>query len=66
VLSKFAEQHWAEIDARHLDALATAEVLMTPLGANQFDRFGKLALFGRCYFFMDAQDPEVVQVVRRA
>ena len=31
VLTKFAEQHWPEIDARHLDALATSEVLIIPM-----------------------------------
>lgn len=64
VLTAFAKSHWADIDQHHLDALATSEVLITPLGPNKFDEFGKLALYGRCYMFMDAQDPEVMQVVR--
>jgi hypothetical protein len=66
VLSSVASKHWAEIERMHLDALATHEVLMTPLGPNKFDDFGKKALFGRCFMFMDAQAPEVVQIVRAA
>lgn len=64
VLSQLAQQHWAEIERNHQDALATSEVLHTPLGPNKFDDFGKKALFGRCFMFMDAQSPEVVRVVR--
>ena len=48
------------------DALATSEVLITPLGPSKFDDFGKKALFGRCFMFMDAQDPKVVKIVRKA
>lgn len=66
VLSDIADEHWAEIDQRHQGALATSEVLITPLGHNKFDDFGKKALFGRCYMFMDAQSPNVVRVVRHA
>ncbi|OYT86334.1 MAG: hypothetical protein CFE46_15935 [Burkholderiales bacterium PBB6] len=58
------ERNWAEIDANHQRAIATSEVLMTPLGPNRFDDFGKKALFGRCYMFMDAQTPKVVRVER--
>jgi hypothetical protein len=65
VLSDVAQQHWAEINARHLDGLATDEVLMTGLGANQFDDLGKKALFGRCFMFMDAQNPEISRLVRK-
>jgi len=46
-------------------ALARAEVLITPLGQNKFDEFGMKALFGRCYFFMDAKKPVVMKVVRK-
>ena len=66
VLSRVAIQHWAELDRHHLDALATHEVLITPLGQNKFDDFGKKALFGRCFMFMDAQDPVVERLVRAA
>lgn len=55
-----------EIDKHHLDALATHEVLITPLGQNKFDAFGKSALFGRCFMFMDAQNPMVVAIERGA
>jgi hypothetical protein len=64
VLDSIAKEHWHEIARRHQDALATSEVLMTPLGANKFDELGMKALFGRCFMFMDAQNPVVVRVVR--
>jgi hypothetical protein len=66
VLAEVAKLHWEEIDRNHQDALATSEVLMTPLGPNKFDDFGKQALFGRCYMFMDAQEPDVIRIVRAA
>lgn len=66
VLEDLAIAHWAEIDANHQRALATSEVLITPLGQNVFDDFGKRALFGRCFMFMDAQTPKVVKLVRKA
>lgn len=65
VLDSVSGEHWAEIDRNHQRALATHEVLMTPLGSNVFDDFGKKALFGRCFMFMDAQDPEVLEVSRK-
>ena len=64
VLADVVAQHRATIDDNHLRALARDEVLLTPLGANLFDDFGKLALFGRCYMFMDAQAPRVARIVR--
>jgi len=66
VLADIAKNHWAEIESRHLDGLATAEVLITPLGQNKFDAFGMQALLGRAYMFMDAQNPEVVAIHRHA
>jgi hypothetical protein len=65
VFEKIAQEHWKEIDANHIKALATDEVLITPLGPNKFDDFGKKALWGRCYFFMDAQNPEVLRIMRK-
>ncbi|MGL6072574.1 MAG: hypothetical protein ACRC8S_00300 [Fimbriiglobus sp.] len=65
VLTDVVDLHWAEIDRNHQSALATYEVLISPLGQNVFDDFGKKALFGRCFMFMDAQDPVVVQIVRK-
>jgi hypothetical protein len=65
VLSEIVDNHWAEIDRNHQHALATHEVLITPLGHNVFDDFGKKALFGRCFMFMDAQEPVVVRIVRK-
>ena len=65
VLSDFAREHWDVIEQNHLGALATDEVLITPLGPNRFDAFGKKALFGRCFMFMDALDPKVVKVHRK-
>jgi hypothetical protein len=35
------------------------------LGANRFDEFGKKALFGRCYMFMDADAPNIVAIERK-
>ncbi|NDI84384.1 hypothetical protein [Undibacterium crateris] len=64
VLSDIADQNWAEIDKQYLRALATSEVLITPLGHNTFDDFGKKALFGRCFMFMDAQAPKIVHIER--
>jgi hypothetical protein len=64
VLNDFVLAHWAEIDANHQRAIATDEVLITPEGPNVFDDFGKKALFGRCFMFMDALSPAVVNVVR--
>ncbi|XLZ71792.1 hypothetical protein ABT364_07430 [Massilia sp. SR12] len=66
VLTSVVEANLDEIDRRHQDALAAHEVLITPLGQNKFDAFGKSALFGRCYMFMDAQAPMVVTIVRCA
>jgi len=65
VLSEVVSNNWEEIKAKHQDALTRAEVLMTPLGPNKFDDFGIKALFGRCYFFMDATQPEPTQVIRK-
>ena len=64
VLADVVEQNWDEINREHQRALATDEVLITPLGHNTFDDFGKKALFGRCYMFMDAQVPKVVLIER--
>jgi hypothetical protein len=64
VLADIVAANWHEIDRRHQQALATDEVLMTPRGPNIFDDFGKKALFGRCYMFMDADAPNVVQMER--
>jgi hypothetical protein len=66
VLDSVAVQNWAEIESNHQRALATDEVLITPLGSNVFDDFGKKALFGRCFMFMDAVTPRVLRVVRRS
>ncbi|MCJ7625189.1 MAG: hypothetical protein MUO76_16960 [Anaerolineaceae bacterium] len=66
VLESFAQEHWKDIEANHIKALCTDEVILTPLGPNKFDDFGKKALWGRCYFFMDAQNPEVLKIVRKS
>jgi hypothetical protein len=65
VLDEITKQHIDTIRTNHLKALARAEVLMTPAGPNKFDDFGMKALFGRCYFFMDAKKPEVFSVARK-
>ena len=64
VLEDVAEAHWTEVEHRHLEGLTPSEILIAPLGPNKFDTFGKLALLGRAYMFMDAQHPEVVQIER--
>lgn len=64
VLADVVEQNWSEIDKQHQRALATHEVLITPLGHNIFDDFGKKALFGRCFMFMDAQTPKIARIER--
>lgn len=65
-LASVVQSNADEIDKHHLDALATHEVLITPLGQNKFDAFGKSALFVRCFMFMDAQNPMVVAIERGA
>ena len=65
VLADIVKANWTEIDRRHREALATDEVLITSLGSNVFDDFGKAALFGRCFMFMDAVAPKIVRVVRK-
>jgi hypothetical protein len=65
VLNEIVDQNWSEIEKNHLQALATHEVLITPLGPNVFDDFGKRALFGRCFMFMDAQQPQVIEIERK-
>ena len=64
VLADIASANWDEIERRHLDGLPESEVLITPLGQNIFDDFGKQALLGRAWMFMDAQAPEVMAIVR--
>lgn len=64
VLRDVAEAHWNEIEARYLEGLTPDEVLITPLGANKFDAFGKQALLGRAYMFMDAQEQSLIEIKR--
>jgi hypothetical protein len=65
VLQDVAKAHWDEIERRHLDGLVKDEVLITPLGPNKFDNFGKQALLGRAWMFMDAEAPEIVMIKRK-
>lgn len=65
VLQDVVDAHRDEIERNHQKAIAQHEVLITPLGQNVFDDFGKAALFGRCFMFMDAQSPAVVRIVRK-
>lgn len=64
VLSEIAAANWPEIEREHQRALATDEVLITPLGSNKFDELGMKALFGRCFMFMDAQAPKLAKIER--
>jgi len=66
VLAEVVEEFSSEIEQRYEEALAEHEVLFTDLGANRFDEFGKKALFGRCFMFMDAQAPAVVRIERKS
>ncbi len=65
VLDSLTTKHMATIEKNHQKALARDEVLITSLGNNMFDEFGMKALFGRCYFFMDAKNPVVSRIVRK-
>jgi hypothetical protein len=64
VIYDFAKMHLKEIQAKHLDALATDEVLITPLGQNKFDEFEMMALYGRTFMFMDAKKPIIIKIYR--
>ena len=64
VLREISSANWQEISKHYERAIATDEVLITPLGPNVFDDEGKKALFGRCFMFMDAQVPKIVRVER--
>lgn len=64
VLEEIAMANFPEIDKQHQRALVRDEVLYTNLGPNQFDAFGKKALFGRCFLFMDAQWSSLPRVER--
>ena len=64
VLNEVTEKHMDLIRQNHMEALARDEVLITPKGPNKFDDFAMKALFGRCYFFMDAKDPIVSKIIR--
>ena len=66
VLNEVAKENLAEIEKQHQHAIATDEVLITPLGHNVFDQFGKIVLFGRCFMFMDAQNTKIVRIERKA
>jgi hypothetical protein len=53
------------IEQHHKDGLVRAEVLLNAKGEpNRFDDRGKIGLFGRARMFLDAQNPQVVQVWR--
>ena len=65
VLTEFTQKYMDAIKSKHLEALATDEVLITGLGQNKFDEFGMQALYGRAFMFMDAQNPEVVRLYRK-
>jgi hypothetical protein len=56
------ENHWDYIEKNHLDGICRAEVLINAQGQrNNFDKIGKICLFGRAKMFMDAQAPEIVR-----
>ncbi len=65
VLDEITRKYMKTIEANHRRALARDEVLITSLGPNKFDEFGMKALFGRCYFFMDAKKPAITKIIRK-
>lgn len=55
---------WEYIEQHHLEGLTSDEVLVNTQGkANVFDARGKIGLFGRAHWFLDASDPVVARVV---
>lgn len=64
VLSDIARAHWQEIERRHQEWVLPNEVLMTPMGPNVFDDYGKQVLLARAYMFLDARDPAPVRYVQ--
>lgn len=66
VLVDIAEHNKELIENRHQDALVASEILVTPLGNNVFNEFGQQSLFGRCFMFMDAQEPKVIHITRKS
>ncbi len=64
VINSFAEKHFDIIEKKHLDALTTSEVLITPLGKNKSNPFSMKALYGRTFMFMDAQNPKIIKIYR--
>ena len=66
VLSSTVSENATAIEENHLLGLIPDEVLFTPLGANTFDQLGQVALYGRSLMFLDAQEPRVVSIVRKA
>lgn len=59
------ENNWQYIESNHLKGLAEDEVIITGENMrNVFDRRGKIGLFGRAYWFMDAVEPNAVKVIK--
>jgi hypothetical protein len=65
VFSDEFEAHRQYIEQHHLDGVVRDEVLLNAKGEpNKFDDDGKIGLFARARMFLDAQNPEVVQIWR--
>ena len=59
------DSHREYIEQHHLDGVVRAEVLLNANGEpNKFDARGMIGLFGRARMFLDAQDPEILQIWR--
>ena len=59
------DSHRKYIEQHHLDGVVRAEVLLNAKGEpNRFDERGMIGLFGRARMFLDAQDPEILQIWR--
>lgn len=61
VFKEEIEKYWDYIDHNHQDGICPDEVLINNQGKlNEFDKMGKIGLFGRSKMYMDAQDPQVI------
>lgn len=60
------KDNWDYIEKNHLDGLAKSEVLLNSMNKpNLFDERGKIGLFGRARWFMDAIDKKEIKIVRK-
>ena len=59
------DSHREYIEQHYLDGVVRDEVLLNANGEpNRLDERGVIGLFGRARMFLDAQDPEILQIWR--